>query len=427
MPQVEAFLLGRNARTLSPAFSIRRRDSTPIHTESVRSSFSQASAAVNDDEDIVSNEDNDNAMPGQEATGPQAREELGICIQKENVHAFLRWADMHKASPYLSNFATIRHANLIAFSFRIREIADIESYYQSGVNQYSHNELSKLLELYQSAVAITRSDIRLLRSYWTGDYSFVASSPGEDIVHASFFYQSYYRQYDWQIVREVNCVVWPSAGIHSEHILNRETAPIHSPQPHVQYHDFFQGLRPLMDMRGNVSTWCALTNYTLIPYLVNLDGENYVLWDIPDSSSVKVSQKTIGACKELIKNDSLFLQSTQLAREHGQSRIRILNPADFAWNLSHILPGLEDMDISDQHDGIITVRPQDWPETCPRFCLSVMAANALDNPSAVPRILEWALTERKFYGHFVKETVLAGLRAWTRDVNSMGSGWNELA
>jgi hypothetical protein len=123
-----------------------------------------------------------------------------------------RFSLSHNNSKYWSKHATIRHSDLVLFSFRHAAVPEEPDALRawltlSNTNGGTPQENMLLSCLIQetNAVTITMNGILQLENAWTRT-NHQLHSENDDPMIAWVWFRSYIRSRDWQVVRELNCL-----------------------------------------------------------------------------------------------------------------------------------------------------------------------------------------------------------------------------
>lgn len=139
----------------------------------------------------------------------QVREKIGA-------HHFLRWLRVPVAPHYQSQPYTIRHANMVMFSFSHLSIPSdkillerlLVSIYQphtAPIQEIASSLLSNFQDQREGVVVTTRQRVDLLKSEWL-KLSPATTAFTETVVRALFSVRTFVRNDDWQIERELLCI-----------------------------------------------------------------------------------------------------------------------------------------------------------------------------------------------------------------------------
>lgn len=341
-------------------------------------------------------------------------------------HTLHLWlTELHRSSP-LNLFANIRHSNIVSFSFCLRRLSDFAAFCSAQRSSLGRAEYVELLSLYELSILVAEADLYHFVTEWTGKA--VTSHRSAKIVRTTLFYHTYMRSTDWQIVREIYCIIWPSRlpDDDTESLLDSPTTPTHTVD-RVDYQCLERSFRFLKQSQGSRSLFYALNNHTSFPVFRQCQhqGEeaeqedSYVQWESPEKFNIPGAR--IRVCIEILQNDAHFGD-----REHGDrndgvtcSSEILLNPMENDLEISQILPGLPDVS---ERGACVVIKPTWWPARTPKFCMFVFLRKHCEDSDDLANQLEEVLRSCTMFGagnifgagNELGPEDRAGLKAWLK-------------
>jgi hypothetical protein len=383
-------------REPTPVSTLRIHRSPSVQTESTYCSFSDQLILEEGQEERDERNTNryveasSNIMEMSQITPPVS--------MRHNVHShpFVQWASLYSTSSELATFGTIRHADIVSYSFCIREIPDIEGYLSANKSSYTRKERLRLIDLYRFAILISREDLHHLKSHWTGIIG--TNIRTDKIVRVTLFYHTYLQPTSWQIIREIHCIVWPRDGIDEKALLDRPTITIQTIDS-ARYEWMKYGIEPLKQLRGSRSVLCALNNYIIIPVFQQfrhqgLRDDHSVIWEVP--KTFFQSDTNIKECIELLRDDWLFIGSPQSGHRDAKENMVMVDPTDSGLDICEILPDLPEQ--FNEAGSLIALKPGDWPDKIPKFCLFVWVKEHFDDGNVLGELLKQPFARGEMFG-----------------------------
>ncbi|KAF2175980.1 hypothetical protein K469DRAFT_755936 [Zopfia rhizophila CBS 207.26] len=408
-PQIKACLLGDDPRAAIPSF-LRSMRSLSVQSISSDSSVSSSEPVADPKEPRNSESGNDieqdiemeiDELPTSQKDVPQHKRDDDF--SRNYPPGFRQWIIRHTLEPELSHFGTIRHSNIVSFSFHIRKISDVDLYLSTHTSDFDRGERATLLKLEKISVSFRVENLIREARVWSNDDTLNIDSHGHETVRASFLFQTRCRPEDWHIVRDVYCIVWPLREPDTGRLLSRPTKVVNHAVEHLNMDD-------IRGLRGQRSSWAALDAYTLVGATEN-NFRRGLSWRRP--MDVYLSTNVMHACVDLLQEKRLF------SAHWSSSTVANIND----WNSGAFqqyrflnLPGLTRP--VEPSGALIAVKPEWWPEETPKFCLFVHQEKTYDNARVLENLLEQTLRQRKFYGNGVIAADKVGLNDWLRWLKS---------
>jgi hypothetical protein len=312
--------------------------------------------------------------------------------------------------PWTAQTST-RHADVIAFSFRVLLMPDTKEEFQSLLHSLRWDEgrrarLLNLLALTQQSysVLLRRRQIWALAKIWTGEdlspsHPSSATSP-EEVTRAFFFFRTFCQRDNWQIKREVYCIM--SA-------LTVSDAELHPNERFlsIQETGVLRALAQLLSIFGKESVAYALRSRSLIlchPH--HSDGAAGQLeWSRP--SDEKITADSVTQYFTLFDDTASVSEISRLY--HRQSvGVREVSRTLEGIERPSCLPRIpEEVGTG----AVLAIRPSSWPPECPRFCLFVLLEHGIDDNARLGRLLHDAIEDREMY--FADRDTAQGQPSWS--------------
>jgi len=340
--------------------------------------------------------------------------ENGFCIYRNTQNAssnpFLKWANYSDVSAPWTAQTSIRHANIVAFSFRVLLMPNFrEDTYtlpQSLVfdEDMRPRSLDLLEALQQSSYSILlrRRHIWQLAKDWTGEdmspYDPSSATNSDEVIRAIFFFRTICQSHTWQIEREVFCIMttstWTDVEPHADEGFLRN-----------QRLQILVALAQVRNIFGKESVSYALQNCSLILRHSHYPDENeaQLQWRAP-SNQENASVEQYLALFNSATRDS---ETSRLYHRHSVGLLQVLRAGEMA-EVPPFLPPISEN--AGKSGAMIAVRPSCWPAECPRFCLFVLSENGIDNKARLGRLLHDAIKDRNFY--FADSDTAHGQPTW---------------
>lgn len=214
----------------------------------------------------------------------------------------LRFSSSHNNSKYWSKHATIRHSDLVLFSFHHAAIPEEPdalrawltlSHTNGGTPQ--ENTLLSCLIQETNAVTITMNGILQLENIWTHT-THQLGLENDDPMIAWVWFRSYIRSRDWQVVRELNCL---TVSAHSFRelvaIAGIPWTPLSDDWIAHRCHCLTKNAESLRSLCGKESAITAMSNLVLrLETYLRDDGEAHFRWT-KESNTATIVATVLGA------------------------------------------------------------------------------------------------------------------------------------
>jgi hypothetical protein len=278
------------------------------------------------------------------------------------------------AHPFLRYGPTLRHSDLVLFSFVQREMTDLKHFLKYGNPSYSRRAREQVIELEAYSMPIRKRHISYIMTYWTlGSPLTLLDDPHEeaidDVVSASFFFKTYIRANDRQIVRELSCIVWPRAVNAADAIFT--TAAGNFQHDYVHGAHVLPALRELQEIRGKASFWCARHEFSVVlsPPSVK-PGTPRVLWTLVNDHNTEA----LNIVSDILQDATLVNSEGWGAYQTSSGPILII----IGKNITPITESAQSEPESINLDSILMKVVRSSSQASAEFCLYACYEEALD-------------------------------------------------
>ena len=348
-----------------------------------------SSDSSNPDEDV-----DEGPNPGDPNEDPNVSP---FSIDENGEQPLLRFSSRGNDSKHWTKHATIRHSDLVLFSFRHVAVPEDRETLRAWLNPSKDtsgaaqkNMLLSCLIQETNAVTITMNGVLQLENKWTGTNHETSSEHGVPVL-AWIWFQSYFRTRDWQVVRELNCltVSMPAynelvaiAGIPWSPVSDHWTA-------HRQCPCLTTDAESLRSLCGKESAISAVSNLVLRLQSFKMeDDEAHLRWE-----------------REPNNEDPRAVAESHHLWEVVSSRGRLhLSRPGFRSSelLEELLPGkvvppslgrVFGIDILSRASRIckegatLLMKPSSWPASCPTYCLLILNDTDFEDEPHLGRML----------------------------------------
>ncbi|KAH8592079.1 hypothetical protein B0O99DRAFT_689861 [Bisporella sp. PMI_857] len=363
----------------------------------------------------------------------EAEEYDHLGLQDASSHSFLRWALCRDLSKSWALNSSIRHSDIIMFSFRVFEVPDTGANLTGlgslfGDNQSAQATILDLRDLAKGnppAFVLKRGDIPQIEKSWTGTRGRSSYEPSiknyDEGVRALFFFRSSCQPNDWQLKREMYCILWSPAA--AETFRNRFYTNVElnfgeSGFQLTTVAEIMKSFQKLRCLSGKHSVACALQCTSLIlqpPQDLFQDAEGFH-WCTPLEGGIPIPVIT--------RLSSLFNLPpggmVQLRQYQSNSLLQVLPDEQIYFNP---LRALQVGNNFGQIEAIMAIKPDFWPNECPRFCLFIFVDHDFDNEGRLRILLHDTIRARKFLavrGHNVQDKP-----SWSADDEKTLQDWRD--
>ena len=323
---------------------------------------------------------------------------------------FLKWADRRDVSiPWAAN-TSMRHSDIVMFSFRVLEIPENQEDFYDLIHslRYDHENSRMMLHVLrvirqnQYTLPMTRGQICDLEKYWTGantetSYGTNIMDHPDQRIRAFLLFRTFCQQEDWQIKREVYCVIWTSRaasllslflGADIDFIFDEDSPPS------IQQSEFIRAFQQVRKFSGRQSVAYALddTSLVLLPYNDASGRGNLLQWRQPQSQ---------GISGDVVKNSVAWFDFASCSEDIVQAYHH--QGAGLLWVIGTEQttdPPPELMSIPDdvgKGGAMLVMKPGAWPQQCPRFCLFVLLNHGFQDEARLGQLLRYAVQMRDMY------------------------------
>jgi hypothetical protein len=324
-------------------------------------------------------------------------------LNLDDCHPLLRFSKGRHNSTHWTRNATIRHSDLVLFSFRHFAIPEeLEALKlslrrcqpDSSIKTAARNVLQFIAEEL-AAATITMDGISQLENLWTQTEDPIVLDT-EEPIRAWFSFQTFFRSRDWQLVRLLSCVTCTQRAL--EAVATIADANSWMPRSLLDWtiHRcpcLFNAVLSLRSLCGKDSAAGAIGTLAL-----NLKRD---VQDIPESHFqwAKLSALNQDECDANMLNETLLV-GNRFSRE--SSKLTELLPGRPASRFLSAL--LRAPTIVDAQGAILLKKPPSWPEECPTFCLLVLGESNFDDEPRLAGAIKQAMRAGATYGIRVDES-----------------------
>lgn len=350
------------------------------------------------------------AIPEDDTTAQEGVSDGQLNFQDTSSHLFLKWADHRQLSIPLASQTKVRHSDIVIFSFRILEIPENEESFRDLINslRYDHENSRVMLHALRVirqnkyTLPLERGQILDLEKYWTGvntQTSYGRSTTGllDQRIRASLLFRTFCQEEDWQLKREVYCVIWSSraASLLSQ-FLEIPTNFFFDEDclPSIQSSEFHRVFQQLHKLSGRQSVAYALDNTSLI--LLPREGAsgrgNQLQWRQPQSQDIPehIIAKSVALFDSASRSENIVHSC-----HHQCDRLLWVIRTEEAAN---IIPGLIKIpDHVGKGGAMLVLKPAAWPQQCPRFCLFVLLSHDFQDQASIGRLLRYTVQMQDMY------------------------------
>lgn len=346
-------------------------------------------------------------------------------IRDASSHPFLKWASYCDASAPWTAQTSTRRADIIAFSFRVLLMPDTKEEFHSLLHSLRWDEgrrarLLNLLALTQQSsysVLLRRRQIWDLAKNWTGvdlspSHPSSATSP-EEVTRAFFFFRTFCQRDNWQIKREVYCIMSALTVSDAELYPNEWFLSI-------QHAGVLRTLAQVRNIFGKESVAYALRSCSLIlrhPY--HSDGAaDQLEWSGP--SDEKIAADSITQYFALFNDMASVSEISRLYHRQSVGLLQVLRTGESIERPSCLTRIPENVG----RGAVLAIRPSSWPSECPRFCLFVLLEHGIDDKARLGRLLHDAVEDREMY--FADRDTAQGQPSWSTGDWKVLQDWEAL-
>ncbi|GFG09692.1 hypothetical protein IFM5058_04552 [Aspergillus udagawae] len=293
----------------------------------------------------------------------------------EEPHPYLRYSQSSSHLPPWRQHATIRHSDMVHFSFHILSIPEDASQIQKALESLGESSsslrdtCSLLLQLMDDveSVTVTMNAIYKLEAMWT-DRPHSPNALADHPVRARVLFNTYLRE-DWQVVRELHCIVASRFALRTLALVatGRNLVTPHLGNiPEITVDT--DGVRALRRFSGSDSLAAALSAaYLRLVTNISEATETNSCWRI---------------LRGLTEENSLFNFEKNIALKQAGNptsvkREAIVCGSSVPIELKSLYDSTEGLDRT---GAILIKRPLFWTTESPGFCLMVLDGTSFTNP-----------------------------------------------
>jgi hypothetical protein len=391
------------------------RDFTPAHTmdlsqlyestvppsSSTATTLTPSSPEISELIDLTSDLPEDDAEM-QDCHLDEGNNEVVSLVNPIDHHSLLRFSSTHNTSPW-SKHATIRHSNLVLFSFHHFAVPEDRRVLETCLNSFGMSggipQAAKcLLELFEEANAVTipTDGIHQLENLWTRNGPRLV--PGKDCpIRARIMFRTYLEVNDWHLVRELSCATSSLLAIRELMKIADKEWP--TPPNNWEFHRcpcLIADAEILRSLFGKDSMVSAANNLCLRLEPSDLNNaEAHLRWvgasDIEDLDSRSHFWTALGLGR--FSHESTLGPHTLSL--HKSSVLEEVRPGtSIPTSLAPLLPMRSK---SFKNGAILLKKSLSSPESCPTFCFLVFDNASFDDESGLGDKIIRACNSGHFY------------------------------
>jgi hypothetical protein len=342
-------------------------------------------------------------------SGSQASERTrNADFSDARTHTFLRRGDPHDLSRPFAQDCSIRHSDIVLFSFRNLDMPrDLDSLRTLiGTLRCGAEEQEMMMHalnfVRQDQISLTmrRDQIHQIEESWTGASSQrrSLSSNTNQMVKAFFFFRTFFQHKDWQLKRELYCVTFSAeaAALMTTVFGADIDCCFEDNLQTTDPHELVQELRNLRYLSGRQSVGNAIVESALYVSHCDNDGAGgiQVKWHPPD-------QRIPKTCIERLADLFISVSGTRdtVCAYHRQSEnLLLIHRTAEATEATGVTSGLQEIsDDVGRNEAMLIIRANNWPRECSRFCLFVLIDQNFDDAVQLGRFLDRAISIPEMY------------------------------
>ncbi|RHZ51806.1 uncharacterized protein CDV56_106392 [Aspergillus thermomutatus] len=309
----------------------------------------------------------------------------------EPPHPYLRYSHSSVHLPPWGQFATIRHSDMIRFSFHILSIPEDTSQVRRVLGSLGepnlgvHDTCSLLLQLMEDdqSVTVTMNAIYQLEAMWT-DRPYSLNALADHPVRARVLFNTYISE-DWQVVREIHCIVASRLALRALMLVTTGrhlVAPRGANFPDISVET--EGVHSLRRLSGGYSVAAALSAaYLCLVTDASDSGETHSSWAL---RKVAEQNPLFDFEKKLAYKQACNPTSVKLEAISGSSSV----PDEFG-SLYGLTKNM------DRTGAILIKKPLFWTSESPDFCLMVVDGTSFTDPVELGRKLSRVCEVQNIY------------------------------
>ncbi|KAF2734480.1 hypothetical protein EJ04DRAFT_244784 [Polyplosphaeria fusca] len=325
------------------------------------------------------------------------QEYLGFAHSSDaNFHPFLHWSRLGVTSPAGTSQCSIRFSDLVSFSCHVFEENNQNRLESECRSIQPHFDSQGLDHLRTYAIMLSKRELEELSTLWTSNTA--PNSNHTQIQKVTLFFQASCHRQDWQIRRQLFCIVWNEQTPLQAHARNHVADWPATRHPPDRFSKVKKAIKDLHSMRTIQSVLYALGSQMLVfvpraKHHLQQEGiHTGCVWARPETQLIPIS--TLQACVNAITNN--HFQQTGRGLGFGGTPERLLEihaSADESGTGGLTVPVLPNP--FDKGDGILAIRSEKWPRGCPKFCLFVLQAHYFEDKRKMASLLNITQKEKR--------------------------------
>lgn len=337
-------------------------------------------------------------------------------------HPLLRFFISNNSSNHWSRHATIRHSNVVLFSFRHFAIPEdgealgvcLNSFRMAGGITHAAKCLSELLEE-KNVVTITMNGVYQLENLWART-SHQPVSENDCPIRARILFHTYLRSKDWQVVRELSCVTGSRRAI--EELVIKAGNTWSWPSNDWTVHRcpcLITDTQSLRSLCGKESTTSAALNLSLhLEPLVHDNAEAHFRWATQSNTEADEARFDPWAALNLKSSSHRSISGLRY-----RSILEELLPGRSA--PPFLVPLLRIPTRLGVNGAILLKKPPSWSAICPTFCLMVFDESSFDDEPGLSQKITRVFNAGDIYvvqldgsrGNVISESDESAIGVWT--------------
>lgn len=314
-------------------------------------------------------------------------------------HPFLGWINNHDISQPWAAQTCIQHSDIVDLSFRVLLLPETEdgaknlyfSLQNDEENMAAVLELLDLAQIRQFSVLLRRRKIPEIEAYWTGSDGYasrtVSSADSDEVIKVVLLFRTFCRPRDWQIVREVYCLVCPSPVSEIFYDTTEMDTDLawgnELPQP-AQPSEIIDALSRVRDFAAQDSVVCALRDAKLV---LSRGSQNWedggrLQWSLP--ADYDISEGALKRYFDLFDPTSPVGRILEPYYRHRSRLVQIPRTGQSTNVLSGLAQVPEDMGNG---GAILALKPTNWSLRSSQSCLFVLQEHDFDDDSQLVQLL----------------------------------------
>lgn len=312
-------------------------------------------------------------------------------------HPLLKFSQLCYGPGHWTNKATIRHANLVLFTFRHivvpEERGALETFLvasgEAGGSLTNAQVLYRDLREPAAAVHITSYGLSQLEMAWTQSETPTIADT-DQTLRAWVFFQTFFRREDWQIVRQLSCITFSPRAVETLATIaldgcNTNPGPVCEPTAH-RCPCLVKAVEALRLLHGKDSAAGAMLGLTLNLELgLHGSADIHFQWAraqdaVPPSHPMIALMQTSNASPHL--RLSSLLTEILVKKPTPRLLIAFLKPAK----------------RTGARGALLLKKPHLWHSACPTYCLLVLKESDLSDEAELGDTILRVVEAREIFG-----------------------------